>query len=236
MKFNNDPIGLAIHEFSNGLGHQNIIVKSDLCEDDLMPIPYLFRNYNEMPELEKVALKHCKGKVLDIGACTGCHSKYLDQQGLEVVAVEKSAGAASYLRQNDIHVVEDDFMQLEEGSFDTILLLMNGMGLAGTLERLPLVLQHLKSLISPTGKILCDSTDIAYMYENEDGSMWMDLTANYYGEMQFNMIYKDQESGWFPWLYVDPLKLTEYATSAGFDVEILYRAENNHYLAALNNE
>lgn len=233
MSFKNDPIGLAIQDFQKGDFDPDIIVKSDLCEDDVLPVPYLFRTFEQMPDIEKFALSLCEGKVLDIGAGAGCHARHLKDHGIEVMAIDQSNGAHEYLVSSGISSKKINFMEFEEGQFDTILLLMNGIGLAGSLENLPAVLAHLKNLLKPDGKILCDSTDIEYMYTNEDGSQWLDLNAAYRGEMQFNMVYKNSESGWFPWLYIDQLKLTEFATDAGFEIEILLEGENNHYLAEL---
>ncbi|MBD3637329.1 MAG: class I SAM-dependent methyltransferase [Crocinitomicaceae bacterium] len=233
MKFVNDPIGYAIHDYTETATDANITVKSDLCEDDVLPIPYLFRSIDQMPPIEQLALKRCSGKILDIGAAAGCHSIYLKNKGFNVTALDRSAGACAYLKDNNIPCHQMDFMEFHGEQFDTILLLMNGIGLAGSLNQLPRVLQHLRKLLTPTGKILCDSTDINYMYNNDDGSVWVDLNANYYGEMRFNMIYKEVESGWFPWLYIDSLKLIEYATQEGFETEILLEGKNNHYLAEL---
>lgn len=236
MNFANDPIGYAIQDFDQQKAADHIVVQSDLCEDDVLPIPYLFREFDDMPEIEQFALSQCEGRVLDIGAGAGCHSMYLKEKGYDVLAIDRSQGACAYLTDYGITAVHKDFMEYSGEQFDTILLLMNGIGLAGSLDRLPTVLKHLKSLLKTDGKIYCDSTDIHYMYSNDDGSVWMDLNAQYYGEMNFNMVYKDVESGWFPWLYVDQEKLTQCAKKAGFRTEILIESTNNHYLAELKTD
>lgn len=233
MKFEKDPIGYAIHEYEKSGSLENIIVKSDLCEDDLLPIPYLFRTFDLMPEIEQFAMLNCEGRVLDIGAGAGSHSTYLKEKGYDVLALDKSPGACDYLKRKNIKVHNIDFKELKSEKFDTILLLMNGIGLAATLEKLPAALKHLKGLLNPGGRIFCDSTDITYMYQNDDGSIWMDLNARYYGEINFNMLYRNVESGWFPWLYIDQQTLTDYAEKMGFHVDIPIEGENNHYLAEL---
>lgn len=233
MKFEKDPIGYAINDFVETGELESITVQSDLFEDDVLPIPYLFRKFDEMPEIEQFALMSCDGRVLDIGAGAGCHSLFLIEKGYDVLALDRSAGASEHLKNMGVNVQNQDFMTLSGEKFDTILMLMNGIGLAGSLENLPKVLEQLKQLLNENGKIFCDSTDINYMYTNDDGSVWMDLNANYYGEMKFNMLYRNVESGWFPWIYIDPEKLTEYGNKAGLDVEIVLEGENNHYLAEL---
>ncbi|MEX1001598.1 MAG: methyltransferase domain-containing protein [Crocinitomicaceae bacterium] len=234
MKFKNDPIGFAIDDFNRFANlDAQIIVQSDLCEDDILPVPYLFRSHHQMPAIEKMALHHCQGKVLDIGAGAGCHSIHLLKKGFEVTALEASKGAADFLSHSKIPVIHTDFMNYSASTYDTILMLMNGIGLAGSVNHLPAVLKHLSTLLNPGGIILLDSTDIQYMYEVEDGSIWIDLNAPYYGEMQFNMVYKGVESGWFPWLYIDPVRLAEICNLSGFEIKILSEGKNNHYLALL---
>ena len=57
----NDPLGAAILDYSKQGNADNIIVHSDLCEDDILPTAYLFRTIEDMPEIEQTALKLCKG-------------------------------------------------------------------------------------------------------------------------------------------------------------------------------
>lgn len=232
MTAKNDPIGQAIQDFSTTKKSQNIIVASDLCDDDVIPSAYLFRNWNELPKLEQIAIGHCSGKILDVGAGAGCHAKLLKEKGLEVTALEPSEKAVDYMRSVGVNAIRDTFQNHANEQYDTLLLLMNGIGLAGSLENLESFLNHAKSLLHPNGKIICDSTDIIYLYEEEDGSMWMDLNAAYYGNFKFQMTYKDHQTEWFDWLYIDFARLKEIAEKVGFTVEILFE-EKEHYLVEL---
>ena len=109
---------------------------------------------------------------------------------------------------------------------------MNGIGIAGDLSNLENTLLHLKSLLNEGGQILCDSSDIKYLYEDEDGGMWMDLNTEYYGNFNFRMTYKDQDSGWFKWLYVDFEKLKTAANNCGMTVDRIIE-EDKSYLARI---
>ena len=82
-----------------------------------------------------------------------------------------------------------------QGKYDTLLLLMNGTGIAGKLERLPSLLNRLKELLADGGQILVDSSDLRYIYENEDGSMDINLNAPYYGEVDYQFLSKRQSVG-----------------------------------------
>lgn len=232
MKSKNDPIGQAILDFAHSGKSKDIIVSSDLCEDDVIESGYLFRAWKDMPQLEKTALNRCNGKVLDVGAGAGAHSKVLKEKGLEVTALEPSEGAASYIKSIGIPTIQNTFQSLQDQSYDTILILMNGIGLAGRLENLESFLTHAKSLLNPGGKIVCDSTDILYLYEEEDGSMWMDLNAEYYGNFKFQMTYGEDQTEWFDWLYVDFERLKKIAEKVGFNVELLIE-KDDHYLVEL---
>ncbi|WP_242927128.1 class I SAM-dependent methyltransferase [Pontibacter vulgaris] len=229
-----DPIGAAVQDYLKGAKAADIIVESDLTEEDVIPVSYLFRTEEEMPELELLALEQCRGKVLDIGAGAGCHSLPLQERGLDVTAIDISGGAVAALQQRGVkNVLQQDVFKLKDQTFDTLLLLMNGVGIAGNLAGLDRLLKHAKTLLNPQGQILLESSDILYMFEDEDGSYVIDLNAGYYGEVKYKMKYKDQESGWFKWLFIDPAILQDYAEKHGYTFEILYEGENGNYLAKL---
>jgi SAM-dependent methyltransferase len=228
-----DPIGKAILDYSKQKHDENIIVKSELCDDDIIPVNYLFRSFEEFPEIEKIALENCNGAVLDVGAAAGIHSKELVKRGLEIKAIDTSKGSIAYLQQIGLNAQEIDFYELKDEAFDTILLLMNGIGIARTLSKLPYFLQKCKALLKPGGKVICDSTDIKYLYENEDGSLWVDLATEYYGNFNYQMSYKDQETRWFEWLYLDKEKFQDAAEKEGFTFNILTE-EGDHFLVELS--
>ena len=231
----NDPMGAAMLDYLQGDADAEVAVTSSLTEDDVIPAYYLFRDETDMPELELLALEACRGDILDVGAGAGSHSLALQEQGKEVTAIDFSAGAAEVMRQRGVRkVLHQDVLELKNGQYDTLLLLMNGIGIAGNLMGLGRFLGHLKTLLKPGGQILLESSDILYMYEDEDGSVLLDLNAGYYGEVQYNMTYRDQESGWFNWLFIDAAILEDYAVEQGFAFELLYAGEHGNYLARLS--
>lgn len=224
-----DSIGKAIWDYHTNNSPEDILVESDLVEDDFLPIKHIFRNYSDFPKLEVTAMKYCKGKILDVGAAAGPHAKYLVEQGFDVSTVEMSPLAHRYLQEVlplSTHY-STTIQSFNIGEFDTILLLMNGIGLAGTFEEVTPFLTHVASLLNPGGSILCDSTDVQNVFEDEEGGLWVDLNANYYGEFKFNMKYKNAESGWFNWVYVDLKNLEKFANDAGLYLTLLDDDENS---------
>lgn len=234
--FENDPVGRAIHDYILNQHDENIIVKSSLCEDDVIPVSYLFRgqqgNREAFTILERIALDHCKGKILEIGAGAGIHATYLSKKGFDIQIIETSKGAVEYHRKLGLHSRCLNFYDLKSEKFNTLLFLMNGLGIAKSLVNLPVFLEHCYNLLETNGEIICDSTDIIYLYEDDEGGFWMDLNAAYYGDFDFQMCYKDTCGSNFQWLYVDFDTLNRVAKTIGFSVDLLFEHENQ-YLARL---
>ena len=187
-----------------------------------------------MPDIEKTALNICRGKVLDVGAAAGCHALVLQGKGVDVTALEKSESAVEVMKRRGVKkVVCNSIFEFRETGFDTILLLMNGTGIGGTLQGLELLLEHLKSLLHPSGQILIDSSDIHYLFDEDDGSVWIDLANNnYYGEMEYELTYKNEKLG-FKWLFVDFETLTEKAAKAEMKCNQVLKEKHFSYLAQI---
>ncbi len=230
-----DPIGQAVYDFHFNSNNQPIVVHSDDFDDDTIDTEYLFRNYKKMPAIEKKAMSLCKGKVLDVGACAGVHSIYLQEKGFEVTALETSALCCEVLKSRNIeNVIQQDIFKFNNQKFDTILLLMNGTGIAGTLDGLDVLLHHLKSLLNPEGQILIDSSDLIYLFEQEDGSALIDISADkYYGELMFQTEYKNWISQPFPWLYVDLNNLENAIEKNQLILNEVFKGQHFDYLAKI---
>lgn len=230
-----DVLGKALMDFQAGNYREDIKTTSSLNEEDVLPLPYLFRNFDEMPSIEQKALEHCSGKVLDVGCGAGSHSLYLQQNGFEVVALDQSPGAIEVCIARGIKkVVHKEFLMYSEKEFDTVLLLMNGIGICGRLEKLPAFLKHATQLLNPNGQILLDSSDIIYMYEkDEDQGYRVPGNLDYYGEVQFQMSYKKERGPIFDWLYVDFDTLKVHAEKEGLHCEMIVEGNHYDYLARL---
>lgn len=230
----NDPFGQAIQEYLAKGKAPDIQVNSNYTENESIPVSYLFRNEKQMPELEKVAFKKCKGRILDVGAAAGCHSLILQKKGFNVTALEKSELSVKAMRkQGIIKVIHADIFEYKEKQFNTILLLMNGAGIGESVEGLKTLLTHLKTLLVDDGQILIDSSDIKYLFEEDDGSEWVDIANDkYYGEMEYEVSYKKWKDK-FNWLFIDSENLTKVANLAGLSCTIIAKGPHHDYLAQL---
>ncbi len=267
-----DPMGAAILDFQKHGKAARLRVLSSMFEEDEMPVTHLFRSIQEMPVLEQKALQLAKGRVLDIGAGSGCHTLELQKKGLAVKAIDISPLSCEAMKLRGVKDAEcinlfdphlssgnhsgenqenhsgenqkthsgenqenhsGENQEQFEGGFDTILLLMNGTGIAGKIEHLPALFQRLKALLNPGGQILIDSSDLKYIYENEDGSFDINLNGAYYGEVDYQMIYKDVKGDRFDWLYVDFPLLKSIAETCGLHGELVAEGEHYDYLARI---
>ena len=228
-----DLFGKAILDFQTNNDPQALITETTISEADEMDVAYLFRNFDQMPAIEQRALQLCKGTILDVGCGAGSHSLYLQQQNLDVTSIDSSENAIKACRlrgvKNPIHI---NLLDVED-KFDTILLLMNGTGIFGTLNQTDLYLNTLKKLLNPNGQILIDSSDIIYMFdEDEDGGKWIP-SDTYYGELEFTITYKNEKEDPFSWLYLDYNTLQNAAFANGLKCELISEGEHFDYLAHL---
>jgi len=248
MNRTKDPMGCAILDYveQEGRATDRLRVFSPMFDEDEIPVEMFFRGYDDMPAIERRALDMARGRILDVGAGAGCHSLVLQERGLDVTAIDISPCSVETMRRRGIRkALEQDFFELGSQSddtlspvqqYDTILMLMNGIGIVGTLQRLPLFFQHLDRLLAPGGQLLCDSSDISYVFEYEDGIIDYPDTGRYYGELSYRMQYKDTIGEPFDWLYIDARTLREEAAENGYSVEVVAEGPHYDYLACLKRQ
>ncbi len=236
LNFMKDLFGKAILDFQTNNNPENLLTETSISEEDEMSVSYLFRNYDEMPKIEQKALQLAAGKILDVGCGSGSHSLSLqNDRNLDVTSIDisKNAIEACHLRGLKNAKVQD-LMLLENEKFDTILLLMNGPGICGRLKNIPNFLLKLKSLLLPGGQILMDSSDIIYMFdEDEDGGKWIPSENEYYGETVFNITYKGEKEAALDWLFIDYNTLQNAAFANGLQCVLVQEGEHYDYLARL---
>ena len=227
-------MGRAIADYYKDGKAARLRVFSPMFDEDEIPVATLFRRLDEMPAIEREALNLATGHILDVGAGAGCHAMALQEMGKQVTAIDISPLAVETMGRRGVKEVRElDFFTLDGPGYDTILMLMNGIGIVGMLSRMPAFFMQLDKLLAPGGQLLCDSSDICYVFEDEDG--FIDLTGidGYYGELTYQMQYRSVKGEPFPWLFIDAETLREQAARHGFDVEVVLTGEHYDYLARI---
>jgi len=223
-----DIHGKAIVDYYQGKSQSPLLLHTSYGSVEEMPVEVFFREEEDLSVLDLLALLECSGKVLDLGAGAGVHSLILASRGFDVTALENSPGCVEVMKQSGVpKVIGEDYRQ-HRGKYDTLLVLMNGLGLAGKLAGVKPFLMQCMSLLKEGGQILIDSSDISYLYE-----LSIPKPEGYYGEIRYQYEYKGQKSDWFDWVYVDQQTLTEIGKEMGLEVEVLHTDENDQYLARI---
>lgn len=232
-----DLFGQAILDYQTNNSPEDLITETTISDEDEMSVAYLFRSHAEMPLMEQKALELARGKVLDVGCGAGSHSLYLqNKRNLQVTSIDISTNAIQACTLRGLKNAKvQDVMTLEDEKYDTILLLMNGAGMCGKLKYIPNFLLKLKSLLNPGGQILLDSSDIIYMFDDdEDGGKWIPTANHYYGEIVFNISYKGEKEKPFDWMFIDYNTLQNAALDNGLQCQLILEGEHYDYLAKLS--
>lgn len=230
-----DPMGRAIADFFEKGKAAKLRVFSSQFDEDEIPVKHLFRTYGQMSPMEQKALNLAKGKILDCGAGSGCHSLALQDMGKDVDAIDISPLSVEVMEKRGVQNASqvDLFHHMAVQKYDSVLMLMNGSGIIGKIENMGEFFTKMKQILKPDGVVYMDSSDLKYLFEDEDGSFVIDLNGNYYGEVDFRMQYKQVKGETFDWLYIDFQTLSMYADKYGFKAEMVEEGKHYDYLASL---
>ncbi len=229
-----DSYGLGLKAYLDGDKNATFIVESDVAETEEWPVSLFFHKYEDMEPIERCALSLCNGRTLDVGAGSGCHSLWLQNHAIDAEALDISPLAIEVAQQQGVKktICADFFNFHPDTPYDTLLFLMNGIGICGTLDNLDNFLQTATSLLAPDGQIILDSSDLIYLYEEEDGSFSLPLNG-YYGELNYTFSFDNKKSASFPWVFIDPNTLSSAAERNGLSFEIVLQGEHYDFLARL---
>jgi len=225
-----DLVGDALSSYYFDKKDFPLIINNKYGEPEEMAMEVLFRQIDDLPDIEEYALQLSHGKILDIGAGAGSHSLMLQEKGMIVTALEISPKACEVMKARGIkNIINDDIFNFRKGNYDTLIFLMNGIGLAGTISGFRKLLVVLRQLLKPNGQMIFDSSDISYLYQD------MPKPKNkYFGELEYQFQYLNQQGDWFNWLYLDSTTLQKITLQEGWHCQIVYQDDLDHYLARLN--
>jgi SAM-dependent methyltransferase len=225
------PLARALADVHGGDRDARLCIRSSLWEDEIVPATEYYRPFDvPLPEIERRALSACRGRVLDAGAGAGRHALELQRRGLDVVALDVAPEAVAVMRDRGVRdPTEGDVFTLENERFDTVLMLMHGLGVVGTLAGLARFLDRLPGLLRPGGQLLADSADLALAVD--EGTVAQLADGGFAGEVEFQLVYGALEGRPYPWLFVDPGTLGRMAAERGLETRILARGDRGAFLA-----
>ncbi len=221
------PLDAAFAAYRAGRSDAVVIMRTDVAEEERVPVHVFFRKVSEMGVVEQAALAGARGRVLDLGAGAGAHALPLVRSGLEVVAAEILSTARTALREGGVADVRSGGIEtLEPGErFDTVLVLMNGLGLPGSLAGLDGFLSGLRTHLARGGQVLADSTDPTEWVGPGD--------SRYAGDVHMQLEFDGVAGPPFPFLFVDPVRLAAAARRVRMTAEIIASEPDGRYLARI---
>jgi SAM-dependent methyltransferase len=222
-----EPLDAALAAYRAGAADASLVVRTDVGGDEAMPVAHFHRRPDAMGEVERAALAAARGSVLDLGAGAGALAFPLTERGLTVTALEILPEARAILESGGLTDVRAGGLEAlaPDDRFDTVVAVMNGVGLCGTVSALPMFLAGLGAAMAPGGQILTDSTDPRDWVHEDDG--------RYPGEVHMQLSFGGRAGPPFPFLFVDDALLAQAARLAGLGCEVVAREPDGRYLARL---
>ena len=231
-----DPLGNAMLAYLDGDHDAELVVRRDDGVDDPMRVSVFFRDPSEFTEIEMTAIRHCSGHVLDVGAGSGFHSLVLQENGVAVTAIDISPVAVDVMTRRGVNDAKcADIFDFKDGPFDTVIMMGHGIGMVETIAGLDRLLDQVRPLVAPQGKLLFDSGDVRV---TKDASHLAYHETNrklgkYIGEIRLQIGFRGEFGPLCGWLHVDADKAAERAELAGWRLAVLCRSEGGQYLAEL---
>ena len=224
-----DVFGQALMDFYHNSFEPPLLLHNQYGPPEQIPLEKFFEKEKEFSDLGIFALEHVIGNTLDVGAAAGRVALALQNRGINVTAMDSSPGCCEIMKEIGVNnILIKNIYTYKEVRYDTIIMLMNGIGVAGSIEGLKKLLIHLKSIVRPTGQVVLDSSDISYLYEDI-----VSPKDSYFGELTYQYEYKQIMDDPIKWLYIDQEKLAEIADEAGWMCQIIFEDDTDAYLARL---
>lgn len=233
------PFGLALIDYFKGESQAEILVRRDDGLAAPLPAGIFFRTPDQFTPLEQLALEHCSGSVLDVGAGSGLHSLVLQETGLPVTAIDISPQAVEIMQQRGVRDTRRaDVLEFEGGPYDTLLLLGHGIGMVEDLEGLDQFLRHAHRLVREGGQILLDSLDVTRSDEPRNRAYHAANrgAGRYVGQTRIRFEYKNLIGPECGWLHVDPGTLARHAKQAGWICTTLLESPHGEHLTSVRSE
>jgi hypothetical protein len=233
-----DAFGHEIHDYFNGKGGYEIIERDDGFFSVSSGPKFYFTEYEEWDASEKEAIRHVRGRVLDVGCGAGRHSLHLQAQGFDVVGIDISPLAIQVCRARglrDARVLPITQLSRRVGIFDTILMLGNNFALMGNGKRAKWLLRRFHKMTSGAGTVIAQTRDptqtdvpehLAYHARNREKGTTP-------GQARIRVRYKKYVTPWIDFLMVSKEELTAILEGTNWQVRQFIEGQQGVYIAIL---
>ncbi len=200
-----------------------------------------FAPANAWPRMEREAVKLVRGRILDLGCGPGRHALYLQSRGHAVVGLDASPTQVALARIRGVHdVYLGDLRRIPKGlgTFDTVLMLGNNLGLPGDLPKLRTFLRTLRGLMRKGGRLIGNSRMPGTWSDDHLPYVKRNLRRDRPpGLLSLRVRYKGKIGDWFELLLLAPEELARLARQSGWELTKVFWEGGyapGDYIAVLN--
>jgi SAM-dependent methyltransferase len=211
-------------------GNARVVVERDDGYVETETMAWYFGGLRRWHTAERQALRHVKGRVLDVGAGAGRVALELQRRGHDVVAIDVSPLAVDVCRKRgvrDARVLPFTRIDSSLGRFDTVAMFGNNFALVENPRRARWLLRRLRGLTTDTARIVAvcydphqtkDPHDLAYQERNR-------RRGRLPGQLRLRIRYAGYATRWADFLMVSPSELEEIVAGTGWQLERVLRGE-----------
>ncbi len=228
-----DAFGRALMDYSKGKDLIEIVHRDDGQVDEMSIVRY-FTDYPRWQDFERDILMYVQGRVLDIGAGAGRHSLYLQKQGFEVHAIDISPGAVEVMKQRGVkrvYLMDLRRLHFPVGYFDSILMMFNNFGLAGTIKETKKLLKALYRISTPRARIVATTVD-PYKTDNPAHLAYHEKNRREgrpAGQVTLRIEYGGEKGDWFSLLMVSLEELKDLIKETGWTILRIVEAKEGGF-------
>jgi SAM-dependent methyltransferase len=233
-----DACGSLIDAYYRGLPSCEIVERDDKWLDVSSGAPAYFAPFEQWPACERQAMRHVRGRVLDVGCGAGRVALELQSRGHEVVGIDLSPLAVKTSRLRgvrDARVCSITQVNGRLGAFDTIVMFGNNFGLFGDPRRAQRLLKRFHRLTSANACILAESRN-PYHTTNPNHRRYLQLNrrrGRFPGQLRLRICHGHARTPWFDYLIVSPREMRGIVAGTGWRVTRLLGATGPLYVGVL---
>lgn len=224
MREREDAFGRMLLDHLEGRRAHEVVERSDGYVDVAGGPQAYFEPFRRWAPVERRAMRHVRGRVLDVGVGAGRVALHLQERGHDVVGIDNSPLTVEVARSRgvkDVRLLAFRDVSAKLGVFDTVVMMGNNFGLFGSASGARRLLRRLARMTSDDARIVAGSRD-PYSTDNPAHLRYHEQNraqGRMAGQLRLRIRHGMYVGRWFDYLLVSPDEMRTLAKSGGWTVE-----------------